>query len=134
MRHAEKVGDGTRDPELTDIGHQRAERLASLLSDKNIKGIFSTDFIRTRDTAAPLSRLLGIGTQIYDHKNTAALIDALRSLGGNSVVVGHSNSTPTLANSILEETYYEQFDEKQYDQIIEIKVTGAEHEHQIRLF
>ena len=48
VRHAEKQQDGSRDPELTDIGNQRSVKLASWFSDKNIKDVWSSDYKRTR--------------------------------------------------------------------------------------
>jgi hypothetical protein len=53
VRHAEKVDD-SEDPPLSEVGHQRAQTLVSLLRDARIERIYSSDFVRTRDTAAPL--------------------------------------------------------------------------------
>ena len=56
VRHAEKVDD-SRDPELSDMGKQRAEKLAQVLGSQSIDAIYSTDYIRTKDTCAPVSAL-----------------------------------------------------------------------------
>ena len=54
LRHAEKVQDGSRDPELTEIGRQRSAALADWFIDKDLEVIWSSDYKRTRDTAAPI--------------------------------------------------------------------------------
>ena len=43
VRHAEKQSDGTRDPDLTMAGMDRAQNLASWLQDKDITDIWSSD-------------------------------------------------------------------------------------------
>jgi 2,3-bisphosphoglycerate-dependent phosphoglycerate mutase len=93
VRHAEKQLDG-RDPALTEVGVSRAEALALLLRDAGIQEIHSSDYRRTRDTAAPLAATLGLEVQLYDPRDMAALVEVLRQRGGRHLVVGHSNTTP----------------------------------------
>jgi len=97
VRHAEKllVKD---DPGLTEWGHKRAETLAEILRDADVKHIHSSDYIRTRDTAAPLAERLGLDVQLYDPSDLPALADKLKSMGGVHLVVGHSNTTPPLVD------------------------------------
>jgi phosphohistidine phosphatase SixA len=96
VRHAEKVTDASRDPELTENGLQRAANLAVILSSAGIERIFSTDFRRTRDTAAPLAELLGVEIEIYDPDELEELAQQLLALESAALVVGHSNTTPEL--------------------------------------
>jgi len=93
VRHAEKV-DASRDPELSSVGKSRAKRLAVVLRDANVKHIHSSDFIRTRDTAAPIAARLQLKVELYDPNDLPALLKKLRSSGGRHLVVGHSNTTP----------------------------------------
>ncbi len=97
VRHAEKllVED---DPGLTEWGHKRAETLAEILRDADVKHIHSSDYTRTRDTAAPLAERLGLDVQLYDPSDLPALADKLKSMGGVHLVVGHSNTTPPLVD------------------------------------
>ncbi|MGD2071517.1 MAG: phosphoglycerate mutase family protein [Gemmatimonadota bacterium] len=96
VRHAEKV-DQTDESPLTEVGQARAETLARMLRDAGVDGIYSSDFRRTRDTAAPLARELGLEVALYDTDGLPELADALLSSPGRYLVVGHSNTTPELA-------------------------------------
>ena|SRR5438552_11616000 len=53
VRHAEKAMTGGNDPELSAVGQERAEALARILKDCKITAIFTTEFKRTQETAAP---------------------------------------------------------------------------------
>jgi broad specificity phosphatase PhoE len=96
VRHAEKA-DQSEDPPLTEEGHARARVLAHLLRDAGIEAIFSSDFERTRDTAAPLASDLGLAVTLYDPTRLPELARTLLSSPGRALVVGHSNTTPELA-------------------------------------
>ncbi|HJN13198.1 MAG: histidine phosphatase family protein [Pirellulaceae bacterium] len=93
VRHAEKV-DASRDPELSSVGKERAKKLALVLRDANIKHIHSSDFIRTRDTAAPFAARLKLRVELYDPNDLPTLLKKLRQTGDRHLVVGHSTSTP----------------------------------------
>jgi phosphohistidine phosphatase SixA len=99
VRHAEKLADG-EDPGLSTAGMQRAEKLAVLLDDAEITGIYSTDYIRTRDTAAPLARAEDLEIKLYDPSKPEQLIDLLSNKTGRYLVVGHSNTTPDLVKRL----------------------------------
>lgn len=93
VRHGEK-SDADRDPELSPAGKARARTLVDMLRDAGITHVHSSDFIRTRDTAAPLATARGLDLQLYDPNNLPALIQKVRSAGGRHLIVGHSNTTP----------------------------------------
>jgi broad specificity phosphatase PhoE len=100
VRHAEKQLVGN-DPELAYVGSIRAQKLSQILEDQDIKHIFSTDFIRTRNTALPTAEAASVPIQTYDPSNHDELVMQLRSLEGNILVVGHSNTVSQLANYFL---------------------------------
>jgi phosphohistidine phosphatase SixA len=95
VRHAEKAS-GSEDPALTEAGRARALALARTLGDAGIGAIHSTDFRRTRQTAAPLAERLGIEVRTYDWDELQALAAAILAAGGRHLVVGHSDTTPEL--------------------------------------
>ncbi len=94
-RHAEKSATGT-DPALTPEGITRAQNIAATLKKAGITGIYSTNTVRTKQTAQPLSTMLNVPVQTYDDTQLAAFAQQLRALPGNTVVVGHTNTTPEL--------------------------------------
>lgn len=51
---------GHTDIPLTDIGRRQAERCAEALIGSGISAIYSSDLLRTRETAEPTSRRLGL--------------------------------------------------------------------------
>lgn len=117
VRHAEKQLEGN-DPELAYVGGVRAKKLGQILSDKEIKHIFSTDYKRTRLTAEPTASVAGVPIQSYDPKNHDALVEQLRSLEGNILVVGHSNTVSQLANYFVGESpKFDDLTDLEYDYI-----------------
>lgn len=95
VRHAEKTAE-QNDPGLTEAGKARAVALADRLEDEGISEIYSSDYIRTRDTAAPLADRLGLDVKIYDAGDLKAMSEILKASEGRILVVGHSNTTPQL--------------------------------------
>lgn len=123
VRHAEKADDGTEDPPLTPEGKERANRLWRHLSAAGITAIYSTDYKRTRQTAAPLAENLGLDVEIYDPFEEGIMEKLLNQSGsGNLLVVGHSNTTPMLVNRLLEQEKYRQLSEKAYSDLFVVTI------------
>lgn len=95
VRHAEKTLD-TADPGLTSAGAERAQTLGGMLADTGIDYVHSSDYVRTRDTAAPAASVLQLPVELYDPRNLPALVERILGAGGRHLVVGHSNTTPQL--------------------------------------
>ena len=95
VRHAEKILE-VRDPDLTKEGQARAMLLADMLSDANITHIHSSNYKRTRQTAAPLAKKLGLEVELYDPRDLPAMAQKIKTQSGRHLVVGHSNTTPQL--------------------------------------
>ena len=100
VRHAEKAASGGNDPDLSQVGHQRAARLANMLRDARLSAIFVTEFKRTQQTAAPLATMLNLDPKIVPANNTSTLIAKVRGSAGNVLVVGHSNTIPELIRGL----------------------------------
>jgi len=96
VRHAETEPDGTRDPALSAAGAARSAALAALLDDAGIEAIRSTDYRRTRATAAAVADREGLDPVVYDPADLEGLARTLSADGGRVLVVGHSNTTPEL--------------------------------------
>ncbi|MDG1511845.1 MAG: phosphoglycerate mutase family protein [Mariniblastus sp.] len=95
VRHAEKV-DNSQNPPLSAVGKARAKTLASVLQDSKIQTIHSTDYLRTKKTAAPIAAKLGLKTRLYNAGDLPNFVQNLKGQGGRHLVVGHSNTTPKL--------------------------------------
>jgi 2,3-bisphosphoglycerate-dependent phosphoglycerate mutase len=122
FRHAEKDTTQTgstmmqADPPLAAAGHARAAQLPALFQKFHFTGILSTNFIRTRSTAAPLATKHQLTVQLYNHKNLQNIADSLLNLENHTIaVVGHSNSTPALVNLLIKENKFAALDESVYN-------------------
>jgi broad specificity phosphatase PhoE len=98
VRHAEKA-DATKDSDLSEAGRARAEALARMLKDANITAIYTTEFKRTQQTAAPLAKALGIKVTIRPAKATDFAFK-LGTVHGNTLVVGHGDTIPDLIKEL----------------------------------
>jgi len=99
VRHAEKSADGN-DPDLSAAGQQRAEGLARIVKDAEITAIFTTEFKRTQETAAPIAKELHVSPTVIPADQIFALVEKLRGLKGNGLVVGHGNTIPDLVKAL----------------------------------
>src|SRR3954471_1453477 len=66
VRHAEKAAEPAADPPLTAEGAARANALVEAVRGMPVTAIVSTDFARTRSTAAPLATRLGLTPELVD--------------------------------------------------------------------
>ena len=102
VRHAEKGNDNPTDPSLSDVGVLRALELAKLLGSAKVTHLFASEFQRTQQTLAPLSKAAGVDVQVVPARDPKALLSALENLPRNSlaVVAGHSNTVPALVAAL----------------------------------
>jgi broad specificity phosphatase PhoE len=103
VRHAEKAAEPSADPPLTAIGAARADALGDFVKDAGVRAIVSTQFVRTRTTAAPVAARLGLELEILDARLTArATADSLlaKHRGQTVLVVGHSNTVPAIIEAL----------------------------------
>jgi broad specificity phosphatase PhoE len=97
VRHAEKV-DESRDPHLSAAGKARAEALARLLRDAGVRAIYVSELQRTGETAAPLSKALGLQPVVAPRGDAKALAARVRREHPEDAVliVGHGDTVPQL--------------------------------------
>lgn len=120
VRHAEKADDGTKNPPLNEMGNERALNIASMLENQEIAALYSTPFKRTQETLQPLAEKKKLRVQDYDPYAKGEWLSTLVEKHGNGTVVisGHSNTIPLLANALLGDETFAQFDEKDYSNFI----------------
>lgn len=125
VRHAEKMDDGTNNPDLTPKGLNRAIDLQKVLTQEfEISAIFSTPLKRTQQTATPTAEFYSLDIQEYDHKEPAVLKELILAeyKGKTVLIVGHSNSTPILVNYFVGEDKYPHLSEDVFNQIFIVRV------------
>ena len=107
VRHGEKVAGAPKfndDPPLTPEGEARASLLARMLAKSDVTTIYTTPFTRTRSTAAPIAKVLGLTPIEVKPGPTFAedMAEKIRALpaGSTVLVVGHSNTTPNVMKAL----------------------------------
>ena len=102
VRHAEKNAEPAADPALTPAGAVRADALVELVKDAGVQAVMSTQYQRTRMTAAPTAARLGLTTEIINAGPAKVLVDSLmaRHKGQTVLVVGHSNTVPDIVAAL----------------------------------
>jgi len=123
VRHAEKADATSQDPDLSAEGKTRAEKLAKIVKRYKPGAIYSTDFKRTRDTAAPIASRRKLKIQTYDPKKPGELIDAImKSKTKRFLIVGHSNTIPGLANLFGKKELFKNLDDSEYGAIWIVRI------------
>ena len=135
VRHAETAPDGTRDPGLSDAGRQRAGAYAERFAHAAMRAVYATEYRRTQETAAPVAEAERLDVTVVPYGSgpldtyVARLADQVRSRldapdfdpGESALVVGHSNTTPALAEALLGQPV-PPIAEDEYDRLIGILV------------
>ena len=121
VRHAEKVTT-VRDGDLTEQGQQRAQNVAHMLKSAGINAIYSTDYKRTQQTAAPLAQSLNLKVQSYNPRELKVFAENLKQQSGVIMVVGHSNTTPYLVRLLGGEA--KDMTEKEYTRLYQLSFSG----------
>ena len=126
IRHAEKDRSDPQDidPELNQSGLGRAMHWAEILNEVSLDAIYTTDYERTTMTAAPAAVKQNITVQYYDPGSMDLELFKRENLGKNVLVVGHSNSTPALANDLLGQYRYSDMDDSDNGSLFIVQIIG----------
>lgn len=96
VRHAEKASEA-KDALLSAQGQKRAECLARMLEDADIREILVTRVVRTQQTAEPLAKKSRITPTILDPDNIDSFVRKIHQAGNDNVlVVGHADTLPSI--------------------------------------
>ncbi|HEY1021535.1 MAG TPA: histidine phosphatase family protein, partial [Flavisolibacter sp.] len=128
-RHAEKEGEGamamSADPPLTAEGQKQALDLRNLLTNKNIKSVYSTNYGRTIATAEPTRLLYGVTLKTYDPRKNDQLVQELKNISdGNVLVVGHSNTVDDIVNGLMGISELTDLPDTEYGSLFIVKKRG----------
>lgn len=121
-RHFEKQAD-IPNPELTEQGKKRAIALAEFIAGKNIAHIYSTDYLRTKQTVEPAIQQLELSMSLYDPKQLVDFASELLSKKQTALVVGHSNTTPELISLLGGKAT--KMTENDYGELFILRISGS---------
>lgn len=134
IRHAEKdrTNPNNEDPHLNDAGLERAEKWKTELEDIEFDAIYSTDFHRTRETAAPLARHNNLDITLYDPAVMSDPNFIKENQGKTVLIVGHSNTTPMFANAILGKEKYPHMQDNNNEDLYIVTIENGRKTSQLR--
>ena len=133
VRHAEKA-DASPNTALSTAGHQRAEDLRDFMEARSIDNIYTSNYLRTQQTAQPTIDALNITPVIYQQPaQFQELIDQLKAHRDNRsvLVVHHSNTVPVLIDELMEASQGIVIPESDYDNIYHIKIKRTNGESRV---
>ncbi len=136
IRHAEKdrTNPANQNPSLTKQGEIRAQNWANLFNKLQLDAVYSTDYSRTMQTAAPTAKAHDLEILSYD-PNTIKIDDLKRdTLGKTVLIVGHSNTTPALVNKLIGEEKYTDMADNDNGSLYIVTILGSQHTVQILTF
>ena len=124
IRHAEKdlTDLKNKDPHLIEAGRQRSKSWVSIFKNVQFDKVYSTNFHRTIETAMPIALERGISIDKYEPDQLYNDEFKKHNYGKIILIVGHSNTTPILANKILGKQYYSEIDESIHGNLYIIQV------------
>jgi broad specificity phosphatase PhoE len=101
VRHAERVAPNGDLP-LSEAGRERAALLAHMLGNTGITHVFTSEMVRTRETAAPLATRLGLTPVTVPVAQSDLLVARLDELPGGAValVVNHGGTIPGIIQKL----------------------------------
>jgi broad specificity phosphatase PhoE len=134
VRHAEKADAPRENPALSDTGKLRSQALARLLKESGIKAIYTSQFLRTVQTAEPLAEQLGIKAIVVPLSSSQSnpreiaeqsireITNKIYERPGEAVlIVGHSNSVPAVIK-MLGGDAVPTIDEQKFDDLFIVTV------------
>jgi phosphohistidine phosphatase SixA len=105
VRHAERSSEPKGDPTITPEGAKRAELLAEMLGAAKVQTVVTTNFRRTRETAAPLAMKLGLTPIVVEMRRGEVqahiddVVDKVEQAKGVVLVVGHTNTVSSIVEA-----------------------------------
>ena len=132
IRHAEKDRSNpeNHDPSLKQEGMARALEWANVFADVKIDAIFSTDYKRTRQTAEPVSLKQKVPVALYDPRKLDLKAFRKNTRGKTVLIVGHSNTTPSLVNTLAEGNFYPPMDDSDNGSLFIVTIINNRIHHQ----
>jgi len=102
VRHADRYGTEP-DPDITPEGRRQAAALAKLLGDSHITRIFTSEAVRTHQTAEPSAQIFHLKPVVIDSKDLDELVKRVRAglkPGEATLIVGHRATVPRIVKQL----------------------------------
>ncbi len=132
IRHAEKLSG--KNPDLTEKGKQRAQSWAQYFRDDSLTAVYSTDTQRTLATALPTAEEFGLTIQKYDPTQLVDKTFKSNTVGKRILIVGHTDTTPMIANALLGEKKYDDIPMSEFGWVYMITVRNGEAHCEIKTY
>jgi phosphohistidine phosphatase SixA len=127
VRHAEKDVVPKNNPPLTTDGIIRSVDLASWFKKIEVDTIFSTDYVRTRETAKAVAEQNNLKLSFYDAMDFDGFAKQLKKMEADTIlIIGHSNTILEQIEALGLERPQETIKENEYDKIFEIRLGPSE--------
>lgn len=136
IRHAEKAETPKEDPPLDDKGKLRAQELTRMLAGSGVKAIYTSQYLRTKQTGEALAKQLGLtvtpiplqmsqsNPREVSEQSIAEIIGKIYERAGDAaLVIGHSNTIPEVIRKLGGDVV-PRIDEKRFDDLFIVTVYG----------
>lgn len=124
IRHAEEDGNTASNPHLSANGKKRVKLLGRYFSNKKLDTIFTTNLNKTSETAKGIATFQGVPIVYYNPFKMSFKTFFNQHKNSNSLIIGHSDTTPNFVNAIIDFPKYSQMMEDNYSDIYKISVDG----------
>jgi len=128
VRHAEQTAIEEDDPSLSVAGTRRVAELTRQLVDADvvagIDAIYATPFKRSQETVQPIADALSLPIRAYDAEDTNQVLKKIlrKHKGKIILVVGHSNTLPTLIANLGASKKVPRIAEGEFDNIYIVSI------------
>jgi phosphohistidine phosphatase SixA len=134
IRHAEEADAPPEDPPLNEKGILRARELSRMLAGAGVKAIYTSQFLRTKQTGEHLAKQLGVAVtplslkmspsnpRQVSEQSIAEIVNKIYERPGDAaLVVGHSNTVPEVIK-MLGGDVVPKIDEKRFDDLFIVTI------------
>ena len=135
IRHAEKdrSDPDNNDPILTSDGIKRANHWASYFDTIQLNSIYTTDYIRTKQTIFPVSKLKQITPNIYSIDELDINQFITSNQGKRVLISGHSDTTPSMVNKLIGENKFSNMSDSDNNSLYIVNILNSEVSVEVRL-
>ncbi|MBK6267177.1 histidine phosphatase family protein [Marivirga sp. S37H4] len=127
VRHAEKENSINDNPSLAVEGVIRSVDLASWFKNIKVDTVFSSDYLRTIETAKPLLDAKNLELGKYNPSDYEGFAKILQEISADTIVViGHSNTILEQIEVLGAEKPQGEIAESEYDKIFELRLPVRE--------